>query len=137
MLDLSQLATFDLSELRADLVVGSIDRGIHVVADIIRRGKLAVALHVSGQSFSQRVASSDQPRVKSKQSIFAGHITPPGVRRSGSMASRSTRMTRKFAPLPSFRMNLSGFKLKKKMDRAAHHTHKHFVRDTKVARFSV
>src|SRR6185437_4489464 len=81
-LDLLELSALDLDDLRADLVVGGIHRGINVVTDHIELGKFTEAVEIPIQGLAQRVTASDQPRMESKQSIFAGHVTPPGVHRS-------------------------------------------------------
>ncbi len=84
MLDLAQLPALDFDELRTDLFIRGIDGGVNVIADDVLGGEFAVAVEIAIKGFAERIAASDEPRVQSKQSVFAGHETPPGVRHSRS-----------------------------------------------------
>jgi hypothetical protein len=56
MLDLPQLPALDLHELRTDLVVGRVDRGIDVVADDAELGELAEAIEVAVEGLTQSIS---------------------------------------------------------------------------------
>jgi hypothetical protein len=64
--DLSEFAALDLDELRADLVVGGVNRGIDVISDDILGGQFTVAVEVAGEGFTEGVSACDEPRVKAK-----------------------------------------------------------------------
>src|SRR5579875_2196943 len=73
VLDLAELPALDLHELRADLVIGRVDRGIDVVADDAELGEFAEAIEIAIEGLAQCVSPRDQSACQSKQSIFAGH----------------------------------------------------------------
>ena len=91
VLDLAEFAALDLDDLRADLVIGGIDRGVNAVADDVHGGEFAIGVEVAVEGFAERIAAGDQPRVESEQGIFAGQFTPPGVLRGRSTVAVGDR----------------------------------------------
>ena len=72
MLDLAELTALDLDELRADLVIRRIDRGVHIIADPVRTRRIRGTVEVAVEGLAEGVAASDQPRVsRSKASLRA------------------------------------------------------------------
>ena len=84
VLDLAELSTFNLDDLRADLIVRGINSGVDAVANDVEGGEFAIGVEVASQCLTKGIAAGDQPRVESKQRVFAGQLTPPGVLRGGS-----------------------------------------------------
>jgi len=56
MLDLAEFAAFNLDQLRANLIVGGINRGVDVITNNIESGKLTETLQVTVQSFPQGIS---------------------------------------------------------------------------------
>ena len=76
--DAGQLAAFDLGQLRADLVLGRIERGIDHVAGILLPQLLEQA-QVARQRLTQRVAAADENLPQAHHRIFTCHLAPPLV----------------------------------------------------------